>query len=231
MSELSIAAMNDLNVAEVFSRPQASARIHDLEQYTLWTDTPNRPGFRARMSFGERNGAPRITVFTNAEEGPAVLVAGFAPVVFEEFLNTFKEVVQGAPGRREIENLQPDPTVKIEKGMNRDNVAKVVKNTLTFGKTEDGVVWIGIQQKGAPNIAFKILPSIWHVFKKADGSPVSPAEMSSRYALAMIESLRRALDRWTSRVKPAWQPDPNKKKGGAADASSTTFDVGGDIGF
>lgn len=205
--------MSDPNVAEIFSRPNQEARIHDLEQYTLWTDTPNRPGFRSRMSFGERNGAPRITVFTNAEEGPAVLVAGFAPVIFELFLNSFKEVIEGPPSRREIENLQPDPTVKIEKGMNRDNVAKVVKNTLAFGKTEDGIVWIGIQQKGAPNIAFKILPSHWHVFKKADGSAVTPGEMSVRAALATIESLRRAMDRWTSRIKPAWQPDPNKKKG------------------
>lgn len=225
--------MSDPNIAEVFSRPQQEAKIHDLEQYTLWTDTPNRPGFRSRMAFGERNGAPRITVFTNAEEGPGVLVAGFAPVVFESFLNDFREMVLAeGPQKREIVNLQPDPTVQIDKKMNRDNVNKVPKNSLVYGKTDDGVVWIGIQQKDAINVAFKILPSIWHVFKRADGSQVTPDEMSKRSTLALIESLRRALDRWTSRIKPAWQPDPSKRKGAKGiDSTAPGFDVSTDVTF
>lgn len=225
--------MADANIAEVFSRPNTEAKIHDLEQYTLWTDTPNRPGFRSRMAFGERNGAPRITVFTNATEGPAVLVAGFAPIVFEQFLNDFRDMVMTAgPQKREIENLQPDPTVQMDKKTNRDSVAKVVKNTLLFGKTEDGIIWLGIQQKDALNIAFKIMPSVWHVFKRADGTQVSPEEMSKRTALSMIESLRRAMDRWTSRIKPAWTPDPSKRKGGATiDSVAPSFDVSTDIGF
>lgn len=226
--------MTDPNIAEVFSRPQQEAKLHDLEQYTLWVDTPNRPGFRSRLTFGERNGAPRITVFTNAESGPAVLVAGMAPVIFEQFLNEFKEVVlANGPQKREIVNLQPDPTVQMDRKTNRDTVNKVPKNSLVFGKTEEGIVWLGIQQKDALNIAFKILPSIWHVFKHGDGSQVSQEDMSKRNALALIESVRRAMDRWTARLKPAWQPDPSKRKGGKGiDAPGAPgFDVSTDISF
>lgn len=214
------------NESEVFSRPNMEAKIHDLEQYTLWTDTPNRPGYRSRMAFGERNGAPRITVFTNAEEGPGVVVAGFAPQVFELFLNEFRDVITGAPGGEgSIDNMQPDPTVTIDKKTNRDAMPKVVKNTLVFGKNQDGVIFIGIKQKDVNNIAFKILPSSWHVFRDKNGNPPTQEEMSKRSALALIESLRRALDRWTSRLKPAWVPDASKRKGGAAPSFDSTSDI------
>lgn len=224
---------------EVFSRSNQDARIHDLEQYTLWTDTPNRPGYRARMSFGERNGAPRISVFTNSTEGPAVLSVGMHPMIFEQFLNEFKELVTSSPrpSKREIENMAIAPNVTLDKNTNRDNAPKVMKNTLVFGKTEEGICWLGIQQQGAPNIAFKISPSVWHHFKRSDGSQVSQGELSCRLTLALIESLRRAMDRWTSRIKLPFVPKERRKddfqgtdvtSGGATSSASTAASFGAD---
>lgn len=223
--------------AEVFSRPNKEAKFHDLEQYTLFTETPDRPGWRSRMNFGERNGAPRITVMTGLEEGPGVVAVGFSPAVFEEFLNQFTEITKAPPGTAlKIDNMTIDPTVTIDKNTNLDNVAKVVKNSLFFGKDQDGVCWIGIEQKGVKNIRFKILPSAWHRFYHQDGTPVSPEEMSARFTRSLISSLRRAMDRWTSRIRPAWEPDPSRGKGNykPKDQSinmGTSADFGEDITY
>lgn len=220
--------MIDVNANEVFSRPNTEAKIHDLEQFTLWTDTPNRPGYRSRLTFGERNGAPRITVFTNFQDGPPVVAMGFHPFVFEEFLNSFEQLVKNPNADKplSIDNLVPDPGVKIEKNTNRDEVKKVVKNTLVYGKTAEGICFIGVQQPGMPNIAFKLLPSAWHHFKKADGTVITPSEMSCRWTLSVIGSIRRAMDRWTSRIKPAWVPK-EKKQDTATEAPG--FDVSADL--
>ena len=141
--------MSEENNPEVFSRPNASAKIHDLEQYTLWTDTPGRPNYRARMTFGERNGAPRITVFTNLEDGPAVIVAGFEPRIFEQFLNEFEEGLRAdKPFTIKIENMAADPNARPEKGTPRDAIPKVLKNTLVFGRNSDGIAFIGVGSLG-----------------------------------------------------------------------------------
>ncbi len=222
------------NDAEAFSRPNAEALIHDLEQYTLWTDTPGRPNYRARMTFGERNGAPRITVFTNLEDGPAVIVAGFEPRIFEQFLNEFEEGLRAdKPFTIKIENMAADPNARPEKGTPRDAIPKVLKNTLVFGRNSDGIAFIGLTQANVPNIAFRILPSTWHNFRYADGQEVDQGELSRRQAIALVGSVRRAMDRWTARLRTPWTPDPSKRKGANAVNSSpaSTFDSSSDIGF
>lgn len=202
------------NSAEVFSRPNTDAKIHDLEQYTLWTDTPDRPNYRSRMTFGERNGAPRITVFPNLEEGPSVIPIGMHPTVWEIFLDQWEEIIRSPEGGvRKMENLAMDPTVTVDKNTNRDDVAKILKNTLYYGKNAEGVCWIGIENKGMKRIAFKILPSVWHHFYKEDGSQIQPRELSVASTLGMIRSLRNSMYRWTSRIKTPWEPDPTKTKG------------------
>ncbi len=204
--------MTPQNPGEVFTRPNTEAKIFDLPQYTLYTDTPNRPGYRARLQFAERNGAPRISVFPNTEAPPFVLTVGMSPVIFETFLSEFEEIaLNGAPGTRaSMVNLQKDPSFT-GKAPNFDDVPKIPKNTLRYGKSEEGVMWLGIEQKDAPNIIFRILPSAWHVFQGTDGQPVGKEKMSVISALSMIKSLRQAMARWTGRLKFV-NPDEGGKK-------------------
>lgn len=197
------------NPAEVFSRQNDQAKIHDLEQFTLWTSTPDRPGFRSRMTFGERNGAPRITVFPNTEEGPKVLFVGMAPTVFLEFLRRFEEIVKGPNGKKDkIENLDKDPNA--ERTADFDSVAKIVRNVLWFGKSEDGVCWIAVQQANTPNIRFTLLPSAWHHFHKPDGTRITPEEGSAGYTLSLIEGLRMAMAPYIARIRPPYDKDAAK---------------------
>lgn len=220
------------NNAELFSRPQTEARIHDLEQFCLFAEAPDRPGFRARLQFGERNGAPRITMFTAQAEGPKVAFVGFKPEIFELFLMELEEVAKGPAGAdpRHLANYDRDPNEPRDK----PNPAKVVRNHLVIGKDNDGVVWIGIKQKDVKNVRFKFLISDWHAFVKADGTPMSAEESSARYTLAYINSLRRAYAAVIGRLRPWFDPSKSKKKTESASSSGntsafSTFDD--DVGF
>ena len=218
------------NESEVFARPNDSAKIHDLAQFTLWAETPNRPGFRSRLQFGERNGAPRISVFTNAESGPKVLAVGMDPGIWNMFADMMTTVIRtNGPIRMKIENMQKDPSVT-DKVTNPDNVAKVIKNTLHIGKTDEGVVYIAVEQKDAARIVFRLLPSSWHVFYKPDGQQMTREEASSAYASALLRALQSSMDRWISRLNPAWEPDPAKSKKPRTGVGNAGF-VADDIEF
>lgn len=207
------------NPAEKFSRPNDSAKIHDLEQFTLWADTPDRPGFRARLSFGERNGAPRITVFTNYEERPNILFAGMTPVAFWMFLDSFEELVkQPGKARLFIENTDYAPNANKKS----DNPEMVVRNKLMYGKSEEGVCWLAMEQQGVKTIYFKLLPSIWHHFCKADGTRITPAEASVAHTLAFIKTLRSAYTGWIGRIKPPFDKTKSPNKGGAGGSTGMT---------
>lgn len=209
------------NPAEVFSRPNQEAKIHDFEHYSLWTNVKNRPGFRARMSFGERNGAFRVSVFTGAEEGPKVIYVGMSPTVFKLFVQKFKAVIKGEPGTKDkVDNMDRDPSTTPEESKS-GNIAKVLRNTLHFGKDADGVVWIGIEQANVDKITFKILSSAWHHFYKADGSKITPEEGSSAEALALIECLDISMNNFIGRIRPPFEKTAGKGRGEKSDFSKS----------
>ena len=216
------------NEAEVFSRPNDQAKIHDLEQFTLWTNTPDRPNYRSRMTFGERNGAARITVFPNLENGTKPLYVGMSPMIWMEFLRRFENIVKGPNGGKDrIENLDREPNA--ERTADPDSVRKVVRNSLWFGKDDEGVCWIAIEQVNVPNIRFKILSSVWHNFFKQDGTKLTPQECSAAQTMALIESLKMAMAPYIARLRPPYEkPAPGASKarasGDPTKLATTTFD-------
>ena len=219
---------------EIFSRPNASARIYDFEQFTLWTNTPTRPGFRSRLTFGERNGAARISVFTNLETGPKVLFVGMHPQIWMEFLRRFEIIAKGQPGAKDkIENLDRDPNG--EKTTDDTKLKTIVRNTLWFGKDENGVCWIGIEQPNVPNFRFTILSSVWHNFFKPDGTKITPQEGSAAQTVALIESLRQAMSSFIGRIRRPMERNanaPKKQEKVAGDpVSLTTMSFDEDINY
>ena len=201
--------MANTNLAEVFARPNTDAKIHDLEQFTLWTETPDKPGFRSRMTFGERNGAPRITVFTNQEPIKVVYV-GMTPMVFEIFLEQLEKIARGEPGKTlHIVNKDRAPGSDPKS----DNPEMIVRNKLWYGKYNDGIVWLAIEQNNVKTTRFQLLPSPWHSFVKEGGVPLTAAEGSQLYTLALINAMRRAYTNWYGRIRPAYEKPDAKQKG------------------
>lgn len=202
------------NETEIFSRPNTEAKIYDFENFTCWADTPNRPGFRARLVFGERNGAARISVMPNFEEGPKVLYVGMAPSVFHHFADSFERIITGPNGAKgKIDNYVKDAGADHVEGQ---PAAKRLNNTLHFGKDENGICWIGLEQANVPNIRFKLLKNPWHHFYNQAGQPITDSEGSCIEALGLIRSLRTAYEPFFGRLRPAWE----KKGGGKKPAES-----------
>ena len=218
----------DKNIAEVFTRPNTEARIHDLDQFTIWTDTPNRPGFRARLNFSERNGAPRISVWPNIE-GVQGMWIGFDATTFTRFLDRLEEIAKGENGVSDkIENLGLNPaTAGQRKGLPKPEDL-IVRNTLHFGKSQSGMCWLAIEQAGVENIRFLLQCSMWHHFFKADGSKYTPEEGSSIHTLALIKTLRQAFTHWVGRARMPTERNPDQvpagKSAGPAPSSISTFD-------
>ena len=193
--------MSDSNAAEIFSRPNNAAIIYDLENFTLWTPTPNRPGFNSRLTFGERNGAPRMTLFPNIEGAPPAVAAGMRADVFYDFLNHFEEIVKGPNGKAsKIDNMIPVPGLDRKKDPRPEDLT--LKNITHYGKSQEGICWICIEQSDIPNLRFKLLPTVWHRFYDTEGNQLTQEAASRRYTLSLIECLRRAMERPISRLRP-----------------------------
>ena len=210
------------NPGEVFSRPNESARIHDLEHFTLWTNTPNRPGYRSRLSFGERNGAPRITFFPNVENAPVAIGIGMPPNEFEFFLQKWEMVVKGANGVADkIENMGAGANSERGKGVKKEDLT--VKNITHFGKSQDGLCWIAVEQPGVEKVRFTISPSIWHRFYNAEGVQMTEAECSARYTLGMISNLRTALAPYIARLRPLSEKAAARSNGAGGTAQTGDY--------
>lgn len=227
--------MDASNPAEVFGRRNAEAKIHDFMQYVLWAESPNQPNKRARLGFGERNGAPRITVMTGADQGPKALSVGMDPIIFEFFLTDFERVANAeGKAKGEIENLQKDPSFE-GRSANFDAVPKIPKNSLHYGKNEEGICWLAVDQPGAQRIIFKILPSVWHIFHKPDGTTFSKEEMSVMYTLAMIKSVRASMAKYTARINEPWerptQPGDQQRPRASNMTPSSTAAIDGSLSF
>ena len=193
--------MSDSNSAEVFSRLNTAAVIYDLENFTLWTPSPNRPGFNSRLSFGERNGNPRLTLFPGVEGAPVAVAVGMRAEVFYDFLNQFEEIVKGPNGQAsKIDNMAPIPGLDRKRDPKPEELT--VKNITHFGKSQEGICWLCIEQTDVPNIRFKLLPTVWHRFYDNQGNQLTQESASRRYSLSLIECLRRAMARPISRLRP-----------------------------
>jgi hypothetical protein len=220
------------NESEVFARPNALAKIHDFEQFTFWAASPDRPGYRARMVFGERNGAPRVSMFPNSESGPKVVSAGMAPLIFLELLERIEAIAQGPNGQKDkLENLDMDPNA--ERTDNFDDVAKIPRNVFHFGKGEDGVCWMAMQQANVPNIRFTILSSAWHHFFKKDGTRITPEEGSVSQTMALVAALRMAVAPYIARLRPAYDKDAARApaKPALAGSSMSSIDIEEDLPY
>lgn len=187
---------------EVFSRPNDKAISYNLEQFALWGEgQQGKQGTSPRMIFGERNGAPRISVFTRRDDIKCIWM-GFDPIVFEMFLAKLENVAKSKePVADFIQNMEKS---KEGKGFS-------VRNTLHFGKDESGIVYLEVEEKNI-RIPFKLTVGPWHKFHRvSDGQPMSDSEVSALRTIGMANVLRRVFGNWSSRLQ---QPnkDGNRKK-------------------
>lgn len=206
--------MTGIHESEVFSRPNDQAISYQLNQFDMWGNTPGKQGSRFHLVFGERNGAPRISVFTGLDN-PKFLWIGFDPLTFEMFLAKLEQVAKSK-----------DPVADFIQNMEKakDSKEYTVRNTLHFGKSDDGIVYIEIEEKGL-KFPVKFELPVWHKFYRvSDGQPMSASEFSALRAISLANVLRRVYGNWSSRIMPVnkdgWKKQPATKP---SQATPSTF--------
>lgn len=177
-------------MAEVASdRDQGPIKILDFTKLQLFTPTPGVQGVRAKLSFGFRDGNPRITVFTNDPNdttAKGIIYAGMLPEVFEVFLTQLDTVIRS---KEEMKQVMDCYTQRYED--NKPTGERVLNSQVWVGKDTDGMVWISVTAKGRPQIKFTFQVSDWHKLLKGDGTPFSESEASRLAALAHMNLLRQ----------------------------------------
>lgn len=196
------------NESEVFSRDNDKAVSYLLSQFTLFANTPGVKGSRARLVFGERNGAPRITVFTGLES-PKVIWMGFDPVTFEILLMKLEQV---SKAKEQV----ADFIHNTEKSKTEPN-SYPVRNTIHIGKNENGVVYLEVEERGL-KILFELQAPVWHQFHRiSDGQRMSEGEISSLRGIGLANMLKRVYGKWSARI----QPNRNAGTGGSGSSGKS----------
>lgn len=176
-------------------------------KFDMFAETPNHPGRRAKLSFGVRDGNPRITVFTNDPTdtvNKGAIYAPFSPEVFLAFLDVFeKAVMNGNDTKYKIDCLTyaRDETGKV------DLTTKIPTSQLWFGKDKTGICWISVTSGTRPKIPFQFKLSEFHNFYNSKGEKLSDAENSDIVALATIRGLRGMITNMVGEFNKTFEQD------------------------
>ncbi len=150
--------------------------LNRLSLYGQATDGGQAP----RLYWGIFDGNPRIIVRTNvkedAEKNFGQIIAPIDAFTAGVIAGILQECASAEPGwRQKISNKSTWLN-----GQSFDTPTHI--NDIIIGKDSEGVMYISVHEDNRPNIRFFFGPSQWHTLVKADGTPVSKAELSCIYA-------------------------------------------------
>lgn len=172
----------------------------------------NDEGFRASMLFALVNNNPRVTVYTNVpndkDNNYGKLDAKLDAPTFMLFVDRVEDLARKGEGKKiySIDNM------KQKFVNNKPSDEWYALNTLKFGRDEDGQIWVSIIERNRPKIKFVFTNPQYHVLKNADGTDMSPGEVSRMYTLAWAGVMRTLLGAvMNSNYVP---PKPREQNGG-----------------
>jgi hypothetical protein len=168
--------------------PHLYKTFFDASLLVLWGDKASDDGKRARLTFGFRDGRPRLTVNTGAQ-GKEGLVIYPADVSSLTATMLYLNDVANGPVDNKITN-ESLAHVYVD---NKATAEKKVRASLIIGKTKDGVVFITVIAEGYPKIIFPFKPSDYHVFRDNNRNLIPASDISVKMALAYSEQVRLAI--------------------------------------
>jgi hypothetical protein len=173
--------------------PTGKIKIFENPHLVMWTPSPTAEGRRAKLSWGIRNGNPRLTVFTNDPADIGIgIINGVIPAPMDNvtLLALLNLLEKSAMSLEEIKHKISCSTLRWENGVQTKQ--KILLSEIWFGKDSEGLVWISLIAPNRPKIKFVFQVSDWHEIIKADGSTATPSEGSQIAAIATIQALRIA---------------------------------------
>ena len=160
----------------------------DPSLLVLWADKPTDGSKNARLSFGFRDGRPRMTVGTGAPGAQGLVIYPSDVPNLTAMMLYLAEVATG-PADNRITN-ESLAHVYVD---DRQTAEKKVKSALIVGKTKEGMVYITVVAEGFAKIVFPFKPSDYHIFRDNSKNVLSPADVSVKLALAYSEQVRLAI--------------------------------------
>lgn len=148
---------------------------------------------------------PRIEIFTGTKQDGKNLVlrAKFDTDNFYSVLAALGELVDGDNDTMiKVANLQGPP----------HNLFK--DSTLVFGKDAEGVMFMSVMKKNAPNIKIKLLPSKYHNWTERDGAAMSEARVSRYFTKGWIKRNENIMANVLDTHFTERQPGGNRGGGG-----------------
>lgn len=201
---------------------QPRIQIRDLAKIMMFTDTPGAPGKRSKLTWSERDGAPRITIFTNDpkdQTNKGVIYAPMNPETFYIFVSLFEQAIKGAPDSKyKIDCL----TSARDSAGNLKQDEKALLSEIWFGKDATGVMWISCVSGSRPKIKFPFKISDYHRIY-VNGTALEEAEASCLQATATINILKNAFYQYASVLRtplPSNGDKPNNSYSGGYNKNS-----------
>lgn len=164
--------------------------IRELSRFNMFAPNPANGQRQSRLSWGVRDGNPRITVFTNTQtEKPVdgIITAAMNPETFYIFLSDLNEVaLNGENGtKRKIDCFQgvygDDGKITNE---------RILASELYYGKDDNGIVWLSVISGNKPKVKFEFKVSDYHKFYRGNGEALSDKETSQLQTLAVVLALK-----------------------------------------
>jgi hypothetical protein len=178
-----------LPMSDFVTREPRPIKILDFVRLQLFTPAPNMQNVRSKLSFGFRDGNPRITVFTNDPNdtiAKGIIYAGLSPEMFEIFLMVFDSVIKA---KEETKQAIDCYTTRYED--NKSTGERILNSQIWIGKDANQLIWMTLTAENRPRIRFTFQISEWHKVYRHDGSPISEAEGSALAAMAHLSLLRQ----------------------------------------
>lgn len=195
-------------------------RIHDFERLQMWTPTPGAPGKRAKLSFGIRDGNPRVTVFTNDPNDKinnGVIYAAMNPETFYAFMELFGNVIRA---KEEVKYKISCFGTRWEN--NKPTKEKILISDLCFGRDAEGMIWICIIAENRPKIKFEFNISDYHLLLDGDGKQFDKARASRLEAASKLALFHDVYGIAISKNLENPTPRPNAGARGGFKKSDTT---------
>lgn len=176
------------------NRPPIKKNALDNRKMCLFAPAPNTTDREAVLMWNVFSNNPRVTVFTgdptdisDASSKGRISANLDAPVFF-----TFIEMIERvAKSKVPIELKILNKNFTWTNGQ-RSSEPSIVSE-LHVGKDDKGMVWISVEAEKRPVIRFFILPSDWHQFCFADGTPLDKGELVTMHTLGYCNLLRRLM--------------------------------------
>jgi len=197
-------------------RPQ-QVRIRELEKFSLYAKASPDQQQQSRLAWSERDGNPRITVYTNLPndtERYGIIYAAMNPEIFFASLQLLKNIAIGPNGSKMKVNCYTG--ARGDDG--KPTGEKILLSDLLMGKDDNGIVWLSVVSGNRPKIKFEFKISDYHNIVKSDGTPLEAGECSSLIALSTID---RLIDIYTDICAGFRQPKASRVADARPSQSST----------